>query len=435
MNSIWTKTAPMPSFPPLEGDTKTEVLVIGGGIAGLLTAHAMKEAGIPCLLVEGRRLCSGVTQNTTAKITSQHGLCYARLLKTLGPELAKAYYLANEAALQRYETLCQGIPCDYRREDNFVYSLSRPIPLAEELEALRILGISGAFVPRTELPFPTAGAVRFPAQARFHPLKFLAALARELDICEETEVRALDGRTAVTNRGRIRAEHIVMATHFPLFNTRGFYFMKMYQDRSYVLALKGAHAPEGMYVDEAAGGFSFRAQGEYLLLGGGSHHTGKPSGGWEPLESLARTHYPEASFAARWATQDCMTLDGVPYVGRYGRRTKNLYVATGFGKWGMTTAMAAAELLRDLVLGQKNPTEALYSPQRPMYRPQLMKNLLNSAGNLLTLSRPRCPHMGCALKWNRQEHSWDCPCHGSRFAADGTLLDNPATGNLKKRPR
>ncbi len=434
MNSIWTETAPMPSFPALEGDTKTDVLVIGGGIAGLLTAHAMEEAGIPCLLAEAGRICGGVTKNTTAKITSQHGLIYGKLLKAFGRERAKRYFLANEAALRRYEALCQSIPCDFTREDSYVYSRFRPEALEAEMEALHILGIRVDFEEHPNLPIETVGAVHFPRQARFHPLKFLAAIAPGLNIREHTEVRALEGRTAITNRGRITAEHIIVATHFPVFNTRGLYFLKMYQDRSYVLALKGAADPDGMYLDEAADGLSFRMEGDTLLLGGGSHRTGKPTQGWEPLELFGQTHYPEARKTARWAAQDCITLDGVPYIGRYSRRTENLYVTTGFGKWGMTSAMAGAELLRDMVLGEKNSAGELFDPRRTMLRPQLIRNALESTKNLLTPTRPRCPHLGCALKWNPRERSWDCPCHGSRFREDGALLDNPATGDLKKRP-
>ena len=424
----------MPAFEPLRGDIKTDVLVIGGGIAGILTAHALREAGMDCVLTEARTLCGGVTANTTAKITSQHGLIYARLLKTFGPERARAYWEANEAALARYESLCREIPCDFQKKDAYVYSLDRPLRLQEELEALHTLGIPGEYVRRPNLPMRTVGAIRFREQGQFHPLRFLAALAGELTVYEGTEVRALEGSAARTNRGRITAEHIVVTTHFPIFNKYGLYFLKQYQSRSYVLALEGATDPEGMYLDEAEGGLSFRWAEGRLLLGGGGHRTGKPGLGWAAPEAFAREHYPEARETGRWATQDCMTLDGGTYIGRYGRGTRNLYVATGFGKWGMTTAMAAAELLRDMILGQQSPWEALFSPRRSLLRPQLAANALEAAKGLLTFSKPRCPHLGCALQWNRQEHSWDCPCHGSRFDAGGGLLDNPATGDLKKTP-
>ena len=127
-----------------------------------------------------------------------------------------------------------------------------------------------------------------------------------------------------------------------------------------------------------------------------------------------------------------MSLDGVPYIGQYSSRTPGLFVATGFNKWGMTSSMAAAMLLSDLVQGRKNPYAQVFSPSRTALRPQLFSNMGKAAVHLLTPRSPRCPHMGCALKWNPQERSWDCPCHGSRFTEEGKLLDNPATGGLKE---
>ena len=188
-----------------------------------------------------------------------------------------------------------------------------------------------------------------------------------------------------------------------------------------------------MYLDEAENGLSFRSHNGRLILGGGGHRTGKQGGSWQELEAFAAAHYPDANITHRWATQDCMTLDGMPYIGQYSANTPNLYVATGFNKWGMTGSMASALLLTDLILGKPNPYAGLFSPSRSMLHPQLGINMLESAKNLLTPTAPRCPHLGCALKWNPQEHSWDCPCHGSRFTAEGELIDNPATGDLKKR--
>ena len=188
-----------------------------------------------------------------------------------------------------------------------------------------------------------------------------------------------------------------------------------------------------MYLDEAENGLSFRHQGDSLILGGGGHRTGKQGGNWAELETFARQHYPQARITHRWATQDCMTLDGIPYIGPYSSRTENLYVATGFNKWGMTGSMAAAQILTDLIQGKENPYAPVFSPSRSILRPQLAVNALESTKNLLTFSAKRCPHLGCALKWNPQERSWDCPCHGSRFTEDGRLIDNPATGDLKNR--
>ncbi len=183
----------------------------------------------------------------------------------------------------------------------------------------------------------------------------------------------------------------------------------------------------GMYVDESNMGLSFRNHGELLLLGGGGHRTGKQGGCWQELERFAKEHYPSAEAVCRWATQDCMTLDGIPYVGQYAKSTPDIYVATGFNKCGMTNAMAAANLLCDLVVGKPNPCANVFSPSRTVLRPQLALNAWESAVGLLTPTAPRCPHLGCALKYNRAEHTWDCPCHGSRFTEDGELINNPAT--------
>ena len=199
-----------------------------------------------------------------------------------------------------------------------------------------------------------------------------------------------------------------------------------------MLALENAPELKGIYVDEAEMGLSFRRCGEWLLLGGGSHRTGKKGGGWRELEAFARRYYPDAREVCRWATQDCMTLDGIPYIGSYAKHTPHLYVATGFNKWGMTSAMVAADLLADRVLGKANPFEKVFSPNRTILRPQLAVNAAESIVGLLTPTVPRCPHLGCALKYNPQEHTWDCPCHGSRFAEDGKLLNNPATDDKRK---
>ena len=201
----------------------------------------------------------------------------------------------------------------------------------------------------------------------------------------------------------------------------------MHQHRSYVLALSGAQNVDGMYVDECDRGLSFRTYGDLLLLGGGAHRTGKQGGGYRELEEFAKLNYPKAKIISKWATQDCMTLDKIPYIGQYSKSTPNIYVATGFNKWGMTSSMVAANLLADLVCGKENEFAGVFSPSRSIFHPQLALNIFESMVGMLTPTVPRCPHLGCALKYNRQEHSWDCPCHGSRFSEEGKLLDNPAT--------
>ncbi len=429
MDSIWTKTTQLPQFEPLRSDLNTDILIIGGGMAGLLCAYKLAQTGVDYTLVEAGRICGGITKNTTAKITSQHGLIYDKLIREFGVERARLYLEANQEALEEYRTLCKSIDCEFLDKDAFVYSLDSRKKLDQELKALDKLGFGAEFVTDIPLPFPTAGAVKFPRQAQFHPLNFIAAITKGLRLFEHTKVLELGPGRAVTNGGTISAGKIIVATHFPILNKHGGYFLKLYQHRSYVLALKNAPDVNGMYLDEDEKGLSFRNYGDLLLLGGGSHRTGKEGGGWQELERFSCRDYSDAQIVARWATQDCMTLDGVPYIGPYSKGTVGLYVATGFNKWGMTSSMAAAAVLTDLVLERKNPYSELFSPSRTMLRPQLAVNSLESALGILTPTVPRCPHMGCALKYNAAEHSWDCPCHGSRFGEDGTLIDNPATGD------
>ena len=431
VGSIWTETADFPQFETLKQDMKTDVLIVGGGIAGLLCAYMLEQTGVSYILVEAKRICSGITKDTTAKITSQHGLIYDRLIKEFGLEKARMYLDANQTALEKYRILCQTIDCDFQTKDSSVYSLYKDGKIEKEMRALQRLGFSAIFKEKLGLPFPIAGAVCFEQQAQFHPLKFLTAIARGLHIAENTRVMELAPGAAVTAHGTIKAKKIIVATHFPFLNKHGSYFLKLYQHRSHVLTLDNAPTVSGMYVDESDTGLSFRSFGGRLLVGGAGHRTGKKGGGWKELQDFAEKNYPDARITARWATQDCMTLDGIPYVGQYSKHTPDLYVSTGFNKWGMTSAMAAATLLVDLVLEKDNPYAELFSPSRTILRPQLAVNVAESAIHLLTPTTPRCPHMGCALKYNKQEHSWDCPCHGSRFTEDGKLLDNPATGDKK----
>ncbi|SFP22851.1 Glycine/D-amino acid oxidase [Oscillibacter sp. PC13] len=422
----------MPAFPHLEHDTKTDVLVIGGGLAGLLCAYTLAQRSMNYLLIESDTICSGISRNTTAKITSQHGLIYNKLIQNFGVDLARMYWEANQAALERYRHLSKAFPCDFEAQPAYVYSIKEANVLEKEMHALEQIGAGAEYVDTLPLPLPVTGAVKFENQAQFHPLQLAAGISRNLNIREHTAARAFEGNVVLTDYGKITASKIIVATHFPLINKHGAYFIKMYQHRSYVLALE--HTPEldGMYVDEAKTGLSFRRYQNLLLLGGGSHRTGKQGGNWTELQSFARTYYPDAQERYRWSAQDCMTLDAVPYIGQYSRNTPNLYVATGFNKWGMTSSMIAATLLSDMAEEKETPYAAVFSPSRTVLRPQLLSNVSSAAVNLLSVSKHRCPHMGCALKWNPQEHSWDCPCHGSRFTEDGTLLDNPATDDLKR---
>lgn len=427
MNSIWTQDQNRNNFESLKQDIKTDVLIIGGGIAGILCAYQLKKVGIDCVLVEATRIGSGITENTTAKITLQHGLIYDSLIKRFGIEKARLYADANRKAVAEYERMCNNIDCDYETKDSYVYSRDNRIKIEREVRALQTLGIDGNFCETTDLPFPIAGAVKIKNQAQFHPLKFLFEIAKDLPIYENTKVLELMPTKAVTPYGEITCKKIIVATHFPILNKHGGYFIKMYQHRSYVITLEKAQPIDGMYVDEDDKGFSFRNFGDLLLLGGGAHRTGKKGGNWKELEEFAEKNYPSATLRNRWATQDCMTLDGIPYIGQYSKNTPDLYVATGFNKWGMTSSMVSAMILADLIRDKENKYTRVFSPQRSILHPQLAINAFESVMGLITPTAPRCPHLGCALKYNPAERSWDCPCHGSRFTEDGELINNPAT--------
>ncbi len=439
MESLWRQCRDYQqreARPALRGDITTDVLVIGGGMAGVLTAFRLQQASVPCVLVEGQTIGSGTTQNTTAKITAQHGLIYADIEKRRGLGYATQYLAANMAAVQEFRLLATQYPCDLEEKTAYVFSTDRRDKLEREAAVYAKLGLAADLRDSAAIPFSNVGALAMAGQAQFHPLKLLSALAGTLNLYENTFVRELAGGVALTQGGTIRAKHIVLATHFPLVNISGLYFIKLYQHRSYVLALQGAPLPEGMFLDEKENGISLRGQGDYLLIGGGDHKTGKPGGGLMQLRTAAKLAYPQGKERFHWAAQDCMTLDAVPYIGRHGVAGHHragegqLYVATGFQKWGMTGSMVASRLLCDLIVHGKSELESLYAPQRSMFTAQLAVNAASAATGLLSIGSPRCTHMGCKLHKNQEEGTWDCPCHGSRFTQQGQVLENPAKRGL-----
>ncbi len=431
--SVWTDSIEIPQFDSLNGDRKTDVLIIGGGLCGVLCAYFLQQAGIDYILVEGDRIAEGITKNTTAKITFLHGLIYSKLINSVGREQAQMYLSANKAALQEYEKMCGSIDCDFERKSAYTYSMKDRQKIENEARALHRLGINAEFTDDLKLPFKTAGAVRVDNQAQFNPLKFIAEISKELHIYEKTFIRDITPHTAIADNGKITADKIIVTTHFPFINKHGNYYLKLYQHRSYAAAFENAQKMEGMYVDEYNKGMSFRSHKNLLFIGGGGHRTGKKGGNWNEIYDFAKRYYPDSTEKYSWAAQDCMSLDKIPYIGLYSKRTPDLYVASGFNKWGITSSMAAAMILTDMVRGKKSEFAEVFSPQRSILKPQLAVNGFEAVMNLLTPTPKRCPHLGCALKWNRAEHTWDCPCHGSRFEESGKLIDNPSTGNAKVR--
>lgn len=442
MESLWRKQTPKLSCKSsidhsVQENYRRDVIVVGAGMAGVLIAYYLKQKGKDVLVLEANEIASGQTERTTAKITSQHDVKYSTLIKKVGLKKAKLYARANEEAINEYERLIQSqkIECQFERTTAYLYTQKDKKVLWEETQAAMLLGIDAFFERETELPFPVTGVVGFRNQAQFSPLEFIQHIAAGLEIWEHTKVMKIIGNRVFTNDKVLTADKIVVATHYPIRNVPGFYFFRQHQERSYVLALSGCEKIKGMYIGIDKSGLSFRQAGDYLLFGGSSHRTGKNKNGgaYAYLEEMAKLYYPDCMVEARWSAQDCMPHDGIPFIGKYSIFTPNLYVATGFQKWGMTSAMVAAMILREELCGRKSPYSEVFRPQRINFRAGIGKFLVDVGESIMGLSKglfhrkgPRCPHMGCELVWNPDEKSWDCPCHGSRFEEDGRLRDNPA---------
>lgn len=476
MKSVWSESCKFRKRDALNKDIKTDVLVIGAGIAGVLTAYMLKQKGREVVVIDAAEIASGNTKNTTAKITSQHDLIYSKLIAEFGEEKARQYANANELAIKKYKEIIEDkrIECDFEEKPAYVYSLNEIDVLKEEVEAAKNLGIDAEFVDEANLPFKINGALKFNNQAQFNPLKFLKGISNELIIYENTRALEIKENLVVTSGGNITANNIVVATHYPIMNAPGYYFMKMHQERSYVLALENTSEIDGMYIDLNKEGYSFRTYNNLLLLGGISHRTGEneEGGSYDELRKVAKKLYPKAKEKYYWSAQDCMTIDGIPYIGRYSSETPNIYVATGFNKWGMTSSMVSAMIISDMILEKENDFSEIFSPRRfdlSLSINNIANDLIETAKNFIAqkVSIPsseiehiknghggiieyngekvgiyknkegkeffvstKCTHLGCQLSWNADELTWDCPCHGSRFDYKGRLIGSPATKDL-----
>lgn len=437
MASIWKEEISLPKFPRLHGDIETDVLIVGGGLAGVLCAYKLESLGVKWVLVEAEKLCGGVTQNTTAKITFQHGLIYDKMMRQRGIAKAKLYLEANMAALDEYKELCSDMDCGFEEADSYVYTMDKPVKIRAEHKALKALGIDAELTKLLPLPFSVAAAVKVKKQASFNPLAFVQCLLErhpslKKNIYENTAVRKIKNNKAFCDKGTIHAKKIIITSHFPFIDSHGGFFLKMYQSRSYVMALKGAPTPEGMFIDENSKGLSFRSYGRILLLGGSAHKTGTHGGNWQELEKFRHSHFPGSQEVCRWAAQDCMSLDKIPYIGQYSAATPDLFVATGFNKWGMTSSMVASGILADLVTDGRNQYSEIFSPSRSIMQPQLAVNIAGVTAGMLKPTMHRCSHLGCGLSKNEKEQSWDCSCHGSRFSYDGNVIDGPAAKDIRR---
>lgn len=476
MQSVWSDNCTIRKREALPQDITTNHLIIGAGMAGILIGYFLKKYDDDVVIIDANRIASGDTENTTAKITSQHGLVYHKLITEFGEERARQYAKANELAIKRYKELIQDrkIDCDFEEKASYLYSINQIEQLCSEVEAANKLGIPAELVETIELPLAVKGAVKFPNQAQFHPLKFLKNLSEELVIYEDTKALKVKDNMVLTNKGTITAKNIVIATHYPIIDVPGFYFTRMHQEKSYVLALANVKHIDGMYRDIAKDGYSLRMYQDLLLFGGFNQRTGENEQGgcYDLLRQEAKKLYPDAKEVYHWSAQDCITMDGIPYIGRYSKRTPNIYVATGFNKWGMTTSMVAGMILSDMIMGCENQYSKVFSPTRfdfsasistlakdlatttknytmqKVYIPRKgIETIQNGHGGIVEYNgkkvgvykneegeafvvSTKCPHLGCQLRWNADELTWDCPCHGSRFDYRGNLIEDPANKDL-----
>ena len=491
--SYWMASIQQPEYPVLNEDIKVDIAIVGGGMVGITTAYMLKKQGINAVILEADRILQGTTGHTTAKITSQHELIYSKLKKQMGEELAKQYADANETSIKTIEKIiCENnIECDYTPQSAYVFTQDENYldQMHEEVETASSLGIKAAFVEEIPFSISIKGAVRFDDQAQFHPLKFLHPLAQKLkdedvQIFEQSRVVDIEenGNYVLTtnHKKKVTAEKVIIASHYPFYNKHGLYFGRLYTERSYALAIKAKEKyPGGMYINIEEPARSLRSvtsdQGELIIVGGDHHKTGQSRDTvihYEALKAFANTIFTVEDYPYRWSTQDCMTMDGVPYVGHYTSKTPNLYIATGFGKWGMTNSIAAATILSDLIVKGDSPWKDVYNPSRHTITASA-KNFvvenLNVAkeliGGKLSIAPAKvdikpgegkvfeingqktgayrdeqgtlhivdttCTHMGCELSWNSAEKTWDCPCHGSRFTYEGDIVEGPTVTPLK----
>lgn len=494
--SYWMANTTPPSFPELNENVDTDVGIVGGGITGITTAYLLAKKGYKVAIIEADQIITGTTGHTTAKITAQHDLIYDEFINHLGEEEAKQYYQANQEALDfiKQKVKQSKIECEFKEEDAYLYATTnkKAQAIEKEAQAYDTLGIDGQYVDKLPIDFSIQAGIVMKNQAQFHPIKYLTHLVKELQnmgaqIFENTTaVDVIEGNDPkiVTKYGfQVTCKYIVSSSHFPFYDGKGLYFSRMYAERSYIVGgeLKGEFAG-GMYLSADKPKRSIRTANmngkELLLIGGESHKTGQGGSSlqhFQNLKDFGKENFGIDSYLYNWGAQDLITLDKVPYIGQLTSRHSNIFVATGYRKWGMTNSTTAALLISDLIQEKDNPYQDLFSPTRfyadPSIKTFLSQNanvaaefvkgklssgakraedLRKDEGDTVTYQNNQkaggyrdtngqlhivdrtCTHLGCEVEWNDGEKTWDCPCHGSRFSYGGEVYEGPADKPLKK---
>lgn len=447
--SIWMAGS-SGQYEQLKGEARADVAVVGAGVAGLTAAYLLSAAGVGVSVVEAREVGGGASGHTAAFLTSQHGLCYAGLAKRVGTERAALIARANEEAVHLAAGIVEAeeLSCGFALQDSHAFTCDpkREGELETEAEAASKLGITADITSSEPFLFPYTAAVRFRGQASLHPVEYMRGLARAVTrsggrIYERSRAVEIPGNTVVTQEGRLRARCVVVATDFPFVNIPGWYSLKMLRRRNCCSALTGIEPPAGLWISCDRGGYAYRGAEDRLIVSRGGHDAGRESdaGCHEAMRRDMLAQFPGAALTALWSAQYADTVDGLPYVGKYSRKTGCMFVSAGFGRWGLSQATLAGRLISDGILDRKNPYAELYSPQRHLSAAAWGRAASSGAASAWRLATsafrpkaPACSHYGCRTAWNSDDKTWDCPCHGSRFDEDGNVLDAPAVRPVRK---
>lgn len=493
--SYWLDSTLPSSYPALTEDVTVDVAVVGGGLAGVMTAKLLKDAGKTVALIEADRIGAGVSGHTTAKVAALQQLIYAELIDKHGEEKARLAGESYRAAIARLADLiaANNIDCDFEHKANYTFATDADglAKVKAELEASQKLGLPTSFAESSDLPFPITGAIMMADEAQFHPRKFMLAIAATLPtngshVFEQTRVKTVEDegpcRVITDNGPTVIAQDVVVTTNLPILDI-GLYFAKTYPQRSYLVGgrIDPSRAPQGMYIGVGKGYRSIRTTptddgGTLLIVGGEGHKVGSEEATDErfgKLESFLQENFGVTA-EYRWSSQDFVSFDKLPYIGPLTPAHQHTYIATGFSLWGMVKSVISAMVLSDRIMGRENPWADLYDSTRatPFVTPTSIqqnlevgtrwvgdrfKGLFDStdsvapgegklvthkgtkvaayrddSGQLHTVSAV-CPHLGCIVAWNQAETSWDCPCHGSRFSCDGKILHGPAVQPLEQK--